>query len=64
MYLVNALNALRSNVWCVMILGLGVVLTLRGHEQIGSNLILGAFAVIRGDSQSPNVPTPPDAAKK
>lgn len=44
---VDGLNAVRSNVWSVMLIGAGLILILKGHPQEGGSLITGAFAVFR-----------------
>jgi len=66
--LVDSLNRVGITVWMVAILGAGILLTCCGQREQGSNLIVGAFAVLRSDPdkqhatpgtpQVPNVPGP------
>lgn len=55
--LIQSFNSLHSNYLMLLVLGAGVWLTVHGHEQIGSNLILGAFAIIK-TSATPAAPVP------
>ena len=48
--MVEALNAVRMNVWMVVIIAAGVILCCCGQKEQGSNLIIGAFAILRGES--------------
>lgn len=47
---VRALNEIRSNVWSVILVIVGISLVLKGHENVGSSLVTGAFAVFRSSS--------------
>lgn len=60
MDIVKALNDIRSNVWSVVLIGVGVGLVLKGHPQEGGSLITGAFAVFRS-SNADTAPVPPNA---
>jgi hypothetical protein len=57
---VRALNDIRSNVWAVILIGVGISLVLHGHPQEGGSLITGAFAVFRS-SNTDTAPIPPNA---
>jgi hypothetical protein len=58
---IQALNNIRSNVWAVILIIVGIPLVLHGHENIGSSLITGAFAVFRS-SNTDTAPIPSNAA--
>ena len=58
---VRALNDVRSNVWSVVLIIVGVSLVLHGHENVGASLVTGAFAVFRS-SNTETAPVPPNAA--
>lgn len=58
---VRALNDIRSNVWSVALIIVGITLVLHGHENVGGSLITGAFAVFRS-SNTETAPIPPNAA--
>lgn len=49
--LVDAVNRISITVWMVVILGAGVALTCCGQREQGSNLIVGAFAVLRAPTK-------------
>lgn len=49
--LVDGLNRVSITVWMVLILGGGVLLTCCGQKEQGSNLIVGAFAVLRAPTK-------------
>ena len=55
----NAFNAVRSNVWSVVLVFVGIYLVVHGHPQEGSGLITGAFAVFRSGSGNTDTPTQP-----
>jgi len=57
---VRALNDVRSNVWSVILIVVGISLVLHGHPQEGGSLITGAFAVFRS-SNTDTAPVPPNA---
>ena len=57
---VRALNDIRSNVWSVCLIVVGISLVLHGHPQEGGSLITGAFAVFRS-SNTETAPVPPNA---
>lgn len=57
---VRALNDLRSNVWAVLLIIVGISLVLHGHSQEGGSLITGAFAVFRS-SNTDTAPIPPNS---
>lgn len=44
---IRAANGIRSNVWSVLLIIGGITLVLHGHENVGSSLVTGAFAVFR-----------------
>lgn len=44
---VNSLNTIRSNVWAVVLVILGAVMVINGHDNIGGMLVTGAFAILR-----------------
>ena len=58
---VRALNDIRSNVWSVVLIMVGVSLVMHGHENVGASLVTGAFAVFRS-SNTETAPVPPNAA--
>lgn len=58
---VRALNDIRSNVWSVVLIVVGILLVLHGHSTEGGSLITGAFAVFRS-SNTETAPVPPNAA--
>ncbi|HEV7674398.1 MAG TPA: hypothetical protein VGQ12_07700 [Candidatus Angelobacter sp.] len=49
--LVDAVNRVSITVWMVLILAGGVLLTCCGQKEQGSNLIVGAFAVLRAPTK-------------
>ena len=70
--IVNALNEVKITVWMMVILLGGIILTCCGQKEQGGNLIIGAFAILRGEdkpsqplanlpeappSQRPTIPT-------
>jgi len=55
-YPVEALNALRTNVWAVCLIAVGCVLTLHGHADVGGSLATGGFALLRSEASSPQTP--------
>jgi hypothetical protein len=55
---VRAANEVRSNVWSVILISIGIMLVLHGHENVGGSLVTGAFAVFR----SSNTETAPASA--
>lgn len=57
MWLVTALNAVTSNVWSIVLICAGSLLTLHGHSDVGGSLITGGFAILRGKDSTPS-PTP------
>jgi hypothetical protein len=59
--LVDSLNRVGITVWMVAILAAGVVLTCCGQREQGSNLIVGAFAVLRSDPDKQHAS--PESAK-
>lgn len=58
--IVHALNNVRSNVWAVALVIVGVVLVLYGHDVMGNSLITGSFAIFRSSSTETE-PVPPNA---
>ena len=60
---VRALNDIRSNVWSVILIVVGISLVLHGHPTEGGSLITGAFAVFRS-SNTETAPIPPNADPK
>lgn len=57
-YPVEALNAIKTNVWAVVLIGVGSALTLHGHSDIGSSLATGGFAILRSESATGAPPNP------
>lgn len=55
---VRAVNEVRSNVWSVILIVVGISLVLHGHPTEGGSLITGAFAVFRS-SNTDTAPVPP-----
>lgn len=55
--MIQALNSLHSNYLMLLVLGAGVWLTVHGHESVGSNLIIGSFAILK-TSATPAVTVP------
>lgn len=53
----NGLNAIRSNVWAVALICVGVTLILKGHPTEGGSLLTGAFAVFRASKDDEVVQT-------
>lgn len=51
--IVESLNAIRSNVWAVVLIGAGCVLILHNHESVGSSLVTGGFAVFKTTTEIP-----------
>lgn len=49
-YPVEAINALRTNVWAVALIIVGSVLVLHGHGDVGGSLSTGGFAILRSES--------------
>lgn len=62
MKFVQALNSLNSNFLMLLVMAAGVWLTLHGHEAIGSNLLVGSFAILRSTTTSQQ--TPPEKLEK
>ncbi len=58
---VHAFNNVRSNVWSVILIIVGVTLVMYGHDAVGGSLVTGAFAVFRS-SNTDTAPVPPNAA--
>lgn len=56
---VDALNSIRSNVWAVALICVGVALILKGHPQEGGSLLTGAFAVFRASKDDESATTLP-----
>lgn len=44
---IDAVNSVKSNVWAVVLVLVGIMLVLHGHENVGGSLVTGAFAVFR-----------------
>lgn len=62
MWIAEALNAIKSNVWAAGLIGIGAVLTLHGHSDVGGSILTGGFAILRAESVSPvnfTQPNPP-----
>lgn len=49
--IVDALNSIKSNVWAVVLILVGCVLVLHGHESVGGSLSTGGFAVFRNTAE-------------
>ena len=54
LYPVEAVNAITSNVWSIVLICAGSVLTLHAHSDIGGSLITGGFAILRGQNTDSN----------
>jgi len=52
-YPVEAVNAVRTNVWSVILIVIGTILTIHGHSDAGAPMITGGFALLRTEV-SPN----------
>lgn len=53
---VDSINRVNINVWMIVVLAGGIVLSCCGQREQGGNLVIGAFAILRGgDHASPNV---------
>jgi hypothetical protein len=64
MRFIQAVNTLHSNYLMLLVLGAGVALTLKGHEAIGSNLIIGSFAILRSSATPPTPNEQPKETKQ
>ena len=62
-YPIEALNAVRPNVWAVGMISVGAILVLHGHTDIGGNLVTGGFALLRSESPSLSPAPPADQAE-
>jgi hypothetical protein len=62
-YPVEAINTVKTNVWSVILIGLGTVLTLHGHADVGGSLATGGFALLRTESTSQLAPPIPVETK-
>jgi len=51
--LVDALNNVHVNVWAILLIGWGVLLTIHGKDGVGQVLITGGFALLRGPTTKP-----------
>lgn len=51
MKFVNAINAIHINIWAMLILTGGVIITCCHHADIGSSLIVGGFALLRDSTK-------------
>lgn len=56
---VRAINEVKSNVWSVILIITGITLVMHGHENVGSSLVTGAFAVFRSSRDEPVVTKDP-----
>lgn len=61
MLLVNAANSLKSNIWAIVILAAGVLLSCCGDKDDGRTLIAGGLALYQ--HQDPPKPEPPVVQK-
>ena len=52
MYPVDAINGVRTNVWSVILIIIGTVLTIHGHSEAGAPMITGGFALLRTEASS------------
>jgi len=61
-YPVEAINEISTNVWSVVLIGIGAILVLHGQAGVGGSLLTGGFAILRsGEGKKPEVqpdPTP------
>lgn len=64
LYPTEALNELHSNVWAIVIMVGGIILTLKGHNDVGGALITGSFALIRISTTTQTVPTQPSTKEE
>lgn len=63
--MIQAINSLHSNYLMLLVLGAGVWLTVHGHEAVGSNLIIGSFAILKTSATPPStVPQIPNEQKQ
>lgn len=50
-FTIQAINAIKSNVWMVFLILIGTFLIVRGHDVAGTSLITGSFAIIRSSTE-------------
>jgi hypothetical protein len=62
MWITSALNALRTNVYAMILIGAGAWLSVRGHDHEGAGLIGGGLSILRASpdekKEVPNEPIP------
>jgi hypothetical protein len=62
LWITEALNSLRSNVWAAGLIGVGAVLVLHGHGDVGGSLVTGGFAILRSEgNQTAQIQPQPQA---
>lgn len=57
--LVDHLNHVTTNVWAVLLISWGVLLSVKGHDNAATPLLTGGFALLRG----PGSPKPENGSK-
>lgn len=63
-YPVEAVNAIKTNVWSVILIAIGSVLVMRGKGDVGASLVTGGFALLRTESTTNILSTKADDVKK
>lgn len=59
---VDAINRVNINVWMIVVLAGGIVLACCGQKEQGGQLVIGAFAILRGgEHTTPGQPADPPA---
>lgn len=56
MAVVNAANALRSNIWAIVVIAFGVLLTCCGDKEDGRTLVAGGLALFQHQPEPPKLP--------
>lgn len=62
--IVDGINAIRTNVWAICMIGAGTLLTIKGHATEGGSLVTGAFALLKAspdEKPDPKVLAVPEA---
>jgi len=55
-YPIEAINAIKTNAWSVVLIVIGSVLVLHGKDAVGGSLVTGGFAILRTESSSSSGP--------
>lgn len=51
--MVDSLNKLNTNILMFLLIVIGALMIIGGHEAAGSSLITGSFAIFKQQTQSP-----------